>query len=81
MRTNPPFDPRIQPVGIYANNPIPQGPQMYMQPMMHQPGNPPVNYMQMPIISQTHPAPSYPVIGQHQIQQQYVGEAVRMQRQ
>ncbi len=81
MRTNPPFDPRIQPVGIYPNNTLPQGPQMYMQPMMHQAQNPPVNYMQMPIISQTHQGPSYPVIGQHQIQQQYVGEAVRMQRQ
>lgn len=72
MRSNPPFDPRMQPVGIYPNAPIPQGPPIYMQPMMHSPQPPQVNYMPIPHLTQTNPSPTYPPIPQHQVQQQYV---------
>lgn len=70
MRSNPPFDPRIQPLGLYPNTNIPQAPPIYMQPIIHSPQPPQVNYMSMP--HQTHPSPSYPGIVQHQVQQQFV---------
>lgn len=55
MRSNPPFDPRIQQVGHYANNPSP----IYMQPVMHPTAPPPQNFLQHQSAPQQHHVQQY----------------------
>lgn len=61
MRNNTPFDPRIQQMGMYMNNPSPQVPQMYMQPMMQAPISGQQNFLQMTSLTQNNQIPQYTV--------------------
>jgi hypothetical protein len=75
MRTNPPFDPRVQQMGMYVGGP----PQRYLQPIIQQ--NIPMQpgFPQIPVINQPQPAPVYPVqpVNQNQYHPQYINEQQR----
>ena len=79
MRTNPPFDPRIQPIGVNQNGPSP----IHMQQMMVNPVLPQQNFIQRPPIPQNVPgyivqSPSpYP---QHQVVHQFSNDQTRASR-
>lgn len=75
MRSNPPFDPRMQPMGMYVGGPS----QVYMQPMMHPNAPQQANYQQIPIKTQNQPHQTYPI--NPQPHPQFANEQVRVQRQ
>lgn len=67
MRSNPPFDPRMQPGGVFIGHQQP----VYPQPQLHHPMTPQLNYAQMPLLTQSHPVsysmqPNVPMMTQHQ---------------
>jgi hypothetical protein len=74
MRTNPPFDPRMQPVGMYVGGPS----QVYMQPGMHSTAPQQPTYQQMGIKQQNN-LQTYPI--NPQPHPQFANDQVRVQRQ
>lgn len=76
MRTTPPFDPRVQPAGMYVGGPPPH---MYMQPMMHGTTPPPTNFTPLP--QMPYASPEYMMhAGQHQMHPQYNENQIKMAR-
>lgn len=77
MRTTPPFDPRVQPAGMYVGGP----PQMYMQPIMHGTASPPTNFNPIPQMPGHYASPEYIMHhGQHQMHPQYNDNQLKMAR-
>lgn len=75
MRTTPPFDPRVQPVGMYVGAP----PQMYMQPMMHPTTQQPTNFIAIPHMQAPHVGPELMMHGgQHQVPHQQNDRQIKM---
>lgn len=74
MRPTPPFDPRVQPVGMYVGAPA----QMYMQPMMHNPTQPPTNFTPIPHIPSSYPPEYMMNAGHYQQQPQYNDKQIKL---
>ena len=77
MRTTPPFDPRVQPGGMYVGT----HPQMYMQPMIHPGTQPAANFNTVSHPSAPYASPEYIMHGtQHQQHPQYNDKQIKMAR-